>query len=216
MKNVALLILFSFIWGSAIAQKSTQFFIKADISGGFPLENLLYESSVYTGVQATRLAYFPGIEFENITPLVYGAGIQAGLSKNNRWYLSTGVRYSRRRDEGIYYCHVCDLYITHSSVLDLESIEIPVSIRYNLNRQAKVFPFLAGDVYWSQLLESESFDFWAYRIGGGLGLRTQKKVEFLLKVQYNHDLSDRMTFPNLVFRDLIFAVEGVFKFSSKE
>jgi hypothetical protein len=48
-----------------------------------------------------------------------------------------------------------------------------------------------------------------------LALSAQKNTLFLFNIQYNQDISNRSTFPNLILKDLSFALEGVYNFSSK-
>lgn len=207
------------------AQKNNSFFLSLGTQFGFPVDETVVELSEYIGFHSQREYYGPADP--EVMPFSYGIGIQGGVNIKDMLLISTGVNYNKRKDQLALYCHVCD-FIMPPIPEKFEStiIQVPLSLRLNLNNRTKFFPFISGGFSWNHLIENDQmaswsgglgdFNSWSYSAGGGLGLRTQKNTEFLFRVQYNQDMSDRATYPNWVFRDLSFAIEGVFKFSAKE
>ncbi len=214
MKRLNFLLITCAILGltECYAQKNSSFFLKVNTNGGAPLENLIIELSPVTGIFTQKEPYSPQITSFDVTPFIYSFGVQGGWQINDRWFISTGLRYTKRVDEALPYCHVCDIFYSETSKLNLETLEVPLSLRYNINNKSKFFPFISGDVYWSQMLSFNRFNFWAYQIGGGIGFRTQKNTEFLLKTQYNRDISSKDSYPTIFFREISIGLEGLFKF----
>jgi hypothetical protein len=225
MKKIFLIFLLIFASFMLSAQKNSSFFLSFEPQFGFPVGKTVIELSEYIGFHSQREYYGP--VDPQVMPFTYGIGIQGGINIKDMLLISSGVNYNKRKDQLTLYCHVCDFVMPPTpEKFALSIIQVPLSLRMNLNRRAKIFPFVSGGVSWNQLFENDQmaawsgglgdFNFWSYSVGGGLGLRTQKNTEFLFMTQYHRDISDRSGFPNLVFRDLSFALMGVFKFSSGE
>lgn len=225
MKKVLLSIFLSACFLGLSAQKGTSFFLGLQSQVGFPVGETVLESTRYIGFTSDISNYGPSIP--SITAINYGVGLQGGINLNDRWFISTGIQYNRRKDQYTFYCHVCDFVLPpEPTILRFSSIQLPLDLRFHLNTNSTFFPFLKAGASWNHLFEGNKqdtwldgtpgFNFWSYSLGGGIGFRTQKNTEFLFMTQYNRDISDRTTFPNFVFRDLSFAVLGVFKFSSGE
>ena len=224
MKKIIIGFLFTIFSLALSAQKSTSFFLSLGSQMGFPVGETIIENSEFIGFQSRR--DYSGPMAPDITPVRYGFGLQGGLNINDRWNISSGISYLKRIDQMAFYCHVCQFPIDPiPEKFILPSLEVPFNIRLNLNRRSTFFPFITGGLSWNWLLdqgresawalEYTQFEFWAYTIGGGIGLRTQKNTSFLFKIQYNQDISNRSTFPNIIFKDLSFALEGIYNFLSK-
>lgn len=225
MKKLIFILLVTFTAITLYAQKNTTVFLSFGPQFGFPVGKTIIEQSEYIGFHSQKEYYGP-IEPEGIS-IHYGVGVQAGINIKDIVSISSGINYNKREDQLALYCHVCDFIMPPMpEKMVLSAIQVPLIMRVNLNGSAKFFPFASGGIYWNHQFENDliaswsggkgGLNFWSYSVGGGLGLRTQKNIEFLFKVQYNHDMSDRTTYPNMVFRDLSFAIEGVYKFSSGE
>jgi opacity protein-like surface antigen len=223
MKKLLLSILLSAFFLGLSAQKGTSFFLGLQTQVGFPVGETIIENDEYIGFQSQRS--FPEPADPDVLPINYGFGFQGGINIKNTLVLSTGLSYLLRKDQLALYCYVCD-FITPPipEKFELSIIQVPLNMQVNLNRNSKIFPFISGGVAWNHMFENGEvtswagqeggFQFWSYSLGSGIGLRTAKNTEFLFRAQYNGDISDRATFPNFVFRDLSFAVGGVFKFSN--
>lgn len=206
------------------AQKNTSFFLSLETQLGFPVGKTMIENGEYIGFQSRR--QYEGPLDPDITPVHYGFGLQGGVNIKDRWNISTGISYIERKDQLALYCHICQFPIDPiPEEFILSSLEVPLNIRLNLNKQVRFFPFLEGGLSWNWLLDQQrasawaseytQFEFWSYHLGGGIGLRTQKNTTFLFNIRYNQDISNQETYPNLIFKDLSFALEGVYKLSSK-
>ncbi len=114
----------------------------------------------YTGVLAAPDMSF--VKFQSIKGVGYTAGLLLGYSLNGKWAIETGVYFDRKKyfTGGEYFSKKNIPWLSNVKLLDVsgacEMLEIPLNVRYNLNKGKTGGWFLTGGMS-TYLMFNESY-----------------------------------------------------------
>lgn len=216
MKKVLLCLLGLSLSAVAFAQKKAAFFISPEANFGAPVGETALEISEYTGflTDLSRMESLASVR--NMAKWAYGGGVTGGLVLWDQLYLSTGIRYQRRQDRGILYCHICDFFpiMTSPEKIRLDHLEIPLAARLDLAKGEGLRPFISGEGFWSHTLGQQEMAFfgpisiqqWGCRLGAGLAYPLGAGMQVDFRFFYERELDWGERYPHYHYQVLGFAV----------
>lgn len=99
------------------------------------------ESKWAVGIKATPQVYLDSTDFKSGDYTGYelssrvlnlNVGLRAQYTLSNRWSIISGIDYSTKDFEGLYYCHVCDLAVQGPERIKIRFLEVPFVGRFQL------------------------------------------------------------------------------------
>lgn len=123
----------------------------------------------------------------------YKIGLSAEYLLKNGFSLYSGVNYSNKNFTGTYYCAVCDFLVPPSpEVIELQFIEIPVSLRYYfLPNKLKIYVDigLINQFEISNKIIKNKYNI-SGKLGCGIEYNLNPKLAFQLFTEYNKGLAN--------------------------
>lgn len=183
----------------AVAQSSLRFFLSPAAVVSAPVKEGKIESSEYSGffLGETNVEYL-GEEYA--LPLNRGAELAGGIVWRDRFFLSAGLRYFHREDEGICYCALCGKLPLEPTALQADFWEIPLQLRWEPWPEAVLTPYLAGELSWGWA-DWEGLSLGGYALGLGGRWQFAGRWAVLLEANFRSSVNFKNDYPNWYYRE---------------
>ena len=205
-KTIAIIIFVVLGIFSFQAQKNVQMYFGISESTGMAIGGTTIEESDLTGYRSGNNEFSLFGLTRSKLPISVGLQAEAGIVIKEKLMIGTGIKYLFRQEEAIYYCHVCDLFISEPSNLNAYFLEIPLRIQLNLIEDKSFFPTVSSEIYWSKSNFQEDYiedlSFWGYKLGVGVA-RKINRHQFNLEWQFNRTSANQLEYPTYSLRELL-------------
>ncbi|QCK14883.1 outer membrane beta-barrel protein [Mangrovivirga cuniculi] len=151
-----------------------------------------YSIDQNTGVDRSPTGDWTGY-INDYDELNYSFGLKIEKAVNNHFTINSGIGYSDKSYIATYYCMVCDLNAFPPEEIDLEYLEIPVSLRYYIFDNSKFNLF--GDIgFLNQIALKTDQEQNGYiisgKVGAGIDYVFTEKFRIQLSADYVNGLTD--------------------------